>query len=281
MKKILVPTDFSVHSKSAIRFAIHWASLQQLELVFLHVFNIFRSVGWTDLYFEEYAEHQKSLCRSNIENFITGIYRSTNITPGKHSYALVEGISADISIMDYCRQNKGINFICISTRGAGKFKRILGTNTGNLITKSEVPVLAIPQNYRVAEIRKILYAADLQNYADELKKVIDFALPFKASISVLHFVWPNEIHFDKKTIETAFKNSYGYDIEVDFDEKRIDHSLIQRLREQIKLKRPSVVAMFTNQDRTFFQKLFLPSKSEELSFHLKVPLLVFKKSPNK
>jgi hypothetical protein len=40
------------------------------------------------------------------------------------------------------------------------------------------------------------------------------------------------------------------------------------------IRKPSVLIMFTNQQRTFFQKLFLSSKAEELSFQAKVPLLV-------
>lgn len=278
MKKVLVPTDFSANSKSGIRFAIHWAAQQQLELIFLHVYHILRPIEWTDLYFDEYAERTKNLCRSRIENFIHRIYKSVNETPGRLSYVILEGISPDVSIMDYCRKNKGIDFICISTRGAGRFKRILGTNTGNLITKSEVPVLAVPQNYRTAEIKKILYATDLQDYTEELEKVLDFAMPFKASVDVLHFVWSHEIHFDKKMIETAFNRKYKYDVRVYFDESKVDHSLIQRLTAQINLKKPSVVIMFTNQERTFFQKLFIPSKAEELSYHLETPLLVFKKN---
>lgn len=40
MKRILVSTDFSENSKSGIRLAIHWASQQNLELIFIHVLHI-------------------------------------------------------------------------------------------------------------------------------------------------------------------------------------------------------------------------------------------------
>ena len=40
MKKILVTTDFSAASKSAIRFAIQWSTQQKLQLVFMHVLYI-------------------------------------------------------------------------------------------------------------------------------------------------------------------------------------------------------------------------------------------------
>jgi nucleotide-binding universal stress UspA family protein len=281
MKKILAPTDFSGNSKSGIRFAIHWAAQQKSELVFIHVLHILRPTQWSDSYFEKYAEQEEKICRTKFEKFITGIYSSMNAKPGRYSFVIVEGISADITIMDYCRKNKDIDYICISTRGAGKFKKIFGTNTGNLITKSEVPVLAVPKNYKVADIKNILYAADFRNYSSELKKVIEFALPLKATIEVLHFTWPDEITFDEKTIETAFKKQYKFGLKIHFEKNDAVHSLIQNLQNQIRIRKPSVVIMFTNQQRTFFQKLFLSSKSEELSFQAKVPLLVFNKLQNK
>ena len=200
------------------------------------------------------------------------------VQPGKHSIVIVQGITANITLMDYSMNNPDIDCICISTRGAGRFKKILGTNTGNLITKSAVPVLAIPKNYRATAIKKVMYATDLRNYAEELEKVIAFASPVKASIDILHFTWPDEILFDKKTTDSLFKKKYKYGLTLHFKQNDAVRSLIQNLKNQIRIKKPSVVVMFTNQERTFFQKLFLASKAEELSFQVKVPLLVFNKN---
>jgi nucleotide-binding universal stress UspA family protein len=57
MKKIIVPTDFSVNSKAGVRFAVHWATRQKLELVYVHVLHILRATRWSDAYFEKYVEH--------------------------------------------------------------------------------------------------------------------------------------------------------------------------------------------------------------------------------
>lgn len=278
MKRILVPTDFSVNSKSGIRFAIHWASRQKLDLIFMHVLYIQRPLQWSDFYFKKYVKEEEISCEAKLKKFIDSLYKDMNIQPGKHSFVIAQGIGADHTIMDFCREKKNIDFICISTHGAGKFNRIFGTHTGNLITKSKVPVLAIPKSYRVSQIKNILYAADFQDYTLELKKVIDFALPLKATIEVLHFFWPDEDVFDKEIIESDFKKQYQYAINLHYEENDAIHSLIENLQEQIRLRKPSVVVMFTNQERTFFQKIFLSSKAEELSFQLKVPLLVFSKS---
>lgn len=277
MKKILVPTDFSANSRSGVRFAIYWASRQKLELVFIHILHILRPTRWTDSYFEKYAGEQEKDCKINFEKFVAAIYRNMSVKPGKHSFVIIRGISADVSILDYCRNNHDIGYICVSTRGAGKFNKIFGTNTGNLITKSEVPVIAIPKAYKVAGIKTVLYASDFRNYSGELNEVICFALPLKAKIEVLHFTWPEEIIFDEKTVEAAFKNRYKYGLKLQYEKNDGTLSIVRHIQKQIKIKKPSVVIMFTNQDRTFFQKLFLSSKAEELSFQLKVPLLVFNK----
>ena len=55
MKKILVPTDFSANSRAGVRFAIHWATQQKLDLVFVHVLNILRVTSWSDRYFAKYG----------------------------------------------------------------------------------------------------------------------------------------------------------------------------------------------------------------------------------
>jgi nucleotide-binding universal stress UspA family protein len=277
MKKILAPTDFSGNSKSGIRFAIHWAAQQKVELVFIHVLHILRPTIWSDTYFEKYAVQEEKKCSIKFKKFIAAIYIDMNVKPGKHSFVIIQGIITDVAILDYCRKNKYIDYICISTRGAGKFKKIFGTNTGNLITKSAVPVLAVPKTYKVANIKNVLYAADFRNYSEEINKVVDFALPLKATIEVLHFTWPDKITFDKKNIESTFKKQYKYGLKIHFEKNDAVHTLIQNLQSQIRIRKPSVVTMFTNQQRTFFQKLFLSSKAEELSFQTKVPLLVFNK----
>ena len=129
MKKILVPIDFSVNSKRGARFAIHWSTQQKLELVFIHILHILRPTIWTDAYFAKYAEREEKICRAKFEKFVAGIYRKPSVKPGKYSLLIVRGISADISILNYCRGRRDIDYVCICTRGAGKFKKIFGSNT--------------------------------------------------------------------------------------------------------------------------------------------------------
>lgn len=278
MKKILVPTDFSENSKAGFRFALQWSTVEKIELVFLHVLHISRPVEWTDPYFLQYSETERKSTAGKLNNFVDEMYTEMNVRPEKYSCVVVEGYSAELGIMQYCRQHGDIDFICISTHGAGKLARILGTNTGNLITKSKVPVIAVPKDYQPTPFGQLMFAADFHNYKKELKQVVDFARPLKASIEVLHFSWPGDAIPDEEIIEDGIKKEFKYPIKVHIEQSDAVHSLVQDLQKQIERSRPSLAVMFTDQSRTLYQRIFLSSKAEQLSFDLKVPLLVFNKN---
>lgn len=276
MKKILVPTDFSVNSKTGIRFAMQWSRQEKVELIFINILNLVRLTKWTDSYIRKLIKEETEFTRTKLEKFVRDIYKSIGITPGKYSCVIKDGTSAYNEIMVYCRKEP-VDFICISTRGAGKIKKILGTNTGNLITKSTVPVVAIPQNYKARTITRVLYASDFSNYTEELKKVMNFARPLNASVEILHFAWPDEALFDQETFEKIIRRQFRCDVKLHIKKTDGSHTFVYNLQNQVRISKPSVVIMFTEQKRTIFQKIFLSSKAEQLSFQTKVPLLVFNK----
>lgn len=277
MKKVLVPTDFSVNAKAGIRFALQWASQENIELVFIHVLHILRASRWTNSYFIKYAEQEELVCNDKFEKHITEMLKKFEGKAPKYSKVVINGIAPDLSILDYCRKHSDIDYVCLSTRGAGKVERIFGTNTGTLITKSDIPVIAVPKNYKVSKIQKIMYASDFKNYEAELTQVVDFAKPLKATLDVLHFSWPNEDDINAKKLEAEAKTKHQYKVNILFESYKAINGTLTNIKQQISLKKPSVLVMFTERNRTLFQKIFQPSKTEQLSFQLKVPLLIFNK----
>jgi nucleotide-binding universal stress UspA family protein len=277
MPKILVPTDFSINSKAGIRFALQWSLQQKLTIQFIHFFHTRRLPQWTDAEFKINVDREAVYFTRKLEQFIRAVYKSTNIVPGKYNCLAKYGLSADIAIMDFCRDQSDIQFICISTRGAGKLNKLLGTHTGNLTTHSSVPVITVPKNYRMKPIKNILYASDFSSYTKELKKVVAVARPLGANIHVLHVSSPDEIIPDVKWIKKAVKDSLHYVIDLQIEKRRSSQSLLKDLQMQIYRLNPSLIIMFTDQHRNFFQKLLSPSKVEQLSFRTPLPLLSFNK----
>jgi nucleotide-binding universal stress UspA family protein len=278
MKKVLVPTDFSEHSTAGLRFAIQWSSVERIELVFIHVMHISRLPQWTDAYFLRHSESEKKNHEERLEKFVSDVYEKMAAKQEKYSCVVIGGFSPDVAILNYCRDRADIDFICIATRGAGRLKRLLGTNTGNIITKSNVPVIAIPEHYEPKPFERLIYAADFHHYKQELGKVVKFARPLKMPVEVVHFSWPDEARLDKEIIESGINKEFGYPVELHIKQNDAVHSLVQNLQKQIETLKPSIAIMFTDQNRSLFQKILLSSKAEQLSFDLKIPLLVFNKN---
>jgi hypothetical protein len=97
-------------------------------------------------------------------------------------------------------------------------------------------------------------------------------------VEVVHFSWPDEARLDKEIIESGVNKEFGYPVRLHIKQNDAVHSLVQNLEKQIEVLKPSIAIMFTNQNRSLFQKIFLSSKAEQLSFDLKIPLLVFNKN---
>src|SRR6185295_15307198 len=161
---------FSENSQAGLRFALQWSTVEKLELAIVYVLHIPRQLQWSDADFSVYSENEKKEYKEKLEKFVADICKRINIQQARCSWIVIEGFSPDLAILEYCKQHNDIDFICISTRGAGRFKRILGTNTGNLITKSNVPVIAVPADYRIEPFKSLMYAADFRNYKRELKQ---------------------------------------------------------------------------------------------------------------
>ena len=277
MKKILVPTDFSPNSKAGMRFAIQLCTQHKYELTFFHSYYTTKPTSLSDAAFTSFKEAEIKKIQTKLNQFVNRVYKNLGVEPGQINCVVKGSILTDSNIREYASKNK-FSYICIGTRGAGKLKKMFGTNTSQLINHSPVPVIAIPEHYKAHKIKSVLYASDLTNLESELKLVIDFAKPIKSKVELLHFNSPIETAMDSKTIKTAVKKLSNYDVTLHFENANPLHTLISNIEFAVEKSKPSVLIMFTQQNRTFFQKLFLSSKSSDYSFNAKVPLLVFNKS---
>ncbi|HYC39147.1 MAG TPA: universal stress protein [Chitinophagaceae bacterium] len=270
---VLVPTDFSANSRAGIRFARQWAQQQPLNLLFLHVLHVARPPAWTQKQFEAQLRFELDAAREKLAAFA-----ASELPVGqKRSFVVVPGISPDITILDFCRKRRSIDYICISTRGAGKLDKVLGTNTGNLITQSPVPVLAVPSGYRTRPIHKVLYATDLRNFTREFRRVTSFSAPLQAELDIYYAAGERgqPSVADAEKLLSRFRYPHGFRLHLsDYAGKR---KLLDDIRKIVRLLRPEVTILFTRQSRSVLRKIFAPSKAETLSFELKAPLLVLKK----
>jgi len=280
MEKILVTTDLSVKSKAAIRFAIKLSKQRNAELIILHVYHLIKPFKWSEQAFAEYTDAFKEKTAKELTAFIAGIYRDIHEPEINHQLVLVSNIDVVDGIIAYANKHN-CSYICISTRGAGNLTKIFGTHTAKLISSSEVPVLCIPSSYHLKEVTHILYASDMTDYENELKKVIDFARPIHATVAMMHISYPYEFSYDRELAEATLQKKADYQVSLLTPERDITRTLLEDIDRAIKSARPSLLVLFNHQSRSVFEKLFFPSNAEEYSFYGKIPLLTFNKQEAK
>jgi nucleotide-binding universal stress UspA family protein len=276
MKKVLVTTDLSSNSKAGIRFAIQLAKQAGFTLAFYHGIELDKPTRWSNQQFDDYAQREINNANNQLANLVSKVYKDAGIKPGKYTLVVERVTSIRDAVISYAVAKK-FDFICMSTRGAGKLKRIVGTNTSAIITHSPVPVFAIPGNYRVTPVKDILYASDLNALSGELAKVKRFAAAVKGKVTVLHY----DYLYQLKEVQAKFDKIAGREktpgIKFYLEKFNIEDSLSLHLKNAVRKFNPSILVLFTKQNRDWFERLFLSSKSAEVSFDTKKPLLIYGK----
>jgi nucleotide-binding universal stress UspA family protein len=273
--KILVTTDLSPNSKAGIRFAMQVANQSDSVLIFYHHIRLEKPVRWSGKQFLAYADEELKNATTKLGRFIDSIYNQSGNKRGKVQLAVSYGSSLDRDIIDQA-VNRKVNYICMSTRGAGTFGRMVGTHTSYVLTHSPVPVFAIPKNFRQEPVSHILYASDLNGIQSEIKKVKAFADAMKARLSVLHY---DDAHGDetRQEFRKVAKQHSAARVKFSLEKYNWEKNLSDNLKITSRKYKPSLLVLFTQQDRSWYERMFFASRSAAVSFDTNKPVLVYPK----
>ena len=269
MKKLLVTTDFSNISRAGIRFAIQFASQTPCELIFYSA-NTKILEDNIDNYYKKTTQDYK------LKKFILSIYKTTKKEVGKAEFITENHTHVDKSIIAYA-QKRNADYICINTSGPGIFNQLIGTTASKLITTSPIPIIVVPYTYRMKPINLLLYASDIAKLGVELPFVKKFAALFAADIAVYHYDELLDQGNFKEDFNKIAQNYQSDKVSFNFKKLNIEYSLLNHLEVDIRTIRPSMVVMFTNQNRDWYERHFLSSKTKEFGYDTNTPILVFRK----
>jgi nucleotide-binding universal stress UspA family protein len=281
MEKLIVTTDFSADSKRAIRFALQLAVQTNRYLIFYHVLSVVKKPGiWENIYDGDYEAEELKRTQLTLERFIHIIHKEGHFPKLDYECvcelenSLVENTSKQI--MNFA-EGMEAQFICISTTGAGEIEKLFGTIPKELIVKSEVPIIVVPKNYRNKPLDPIFYASDLENIAEEIKIVVDFAEALESKIKVLHYDTKQNLTVQHERLSDLAVKYESDTIQFHYKKLNPKYTLNYHIKRDVKLIKPSVVVVFTKPNRKWFDKLFGTSHAVNLSLSTKVPLLIFRK----
>lgn len=275
MKKILVTTDFSTNSKAGIRFAIQLASQTNSELVFYNVIKILKPSVWKQIKWENHVEEESNKKLLKLKNFIHSIYKNTSMKKPIYRCVVEVETIVDMQIIAFA-QTIQANYICMSTKGAGNIRKIFGTNAASLIATSPIPVIVVPHNYRRKQINSIWFTSDYENLNSELSKVLEFNKSLSSKLLVTHYHLLNKSENNDNITSIIAKNE-SENVEFKSVKRNINYTLVEQIQADIKKVKPSILVLFTKQNRSWLERWILASTATELVYDMKTPMLVFKK----
>ena len=275
--KLLVTTDFSANSKGAIRFAQTLAKQsKKVEVVFYHALHFLKPNNWNEDFYSKYKKEEIERLTDELKKFVVSVIGKDKEKFASINYVIDTAISIEKDIVNYAEKNK-FDFICIATQGAGMLRKIMGTHTSFVVNNAKIPVMVIPSHYRTKTLKKATYLSDFENLKKELKKIESVTNEVKFNLEVLHYSSKdtNTKKFEQNT--ALFDTDEFKKIKLNITKSNHDLSLIEKVAKHVSKSKPELLIMFTKSERGFFESIFLPSKSAELTFSTKVPVLIFSK----
>ena len=276
MTTILVTTDFSTNSKTGIRFALQLAAQTPCKLVFYNALELLTPTSWHKEDAINFVQTAAQTGEKRLEGFLKKIFKETKLTPDNYVTAVEIGTDVDNRIISYAKEIQA-NYICLCTRGAGILKKIIGTNASALVNTSPIPVIIVPQNYRIKPIKKVGYASDFEHIDKELKTVTSLADSLKSNVEVYHFYY--QLHkSDNKEAFEAIKAQYQTD-KVNFlvPKLHLEQSLVENLQTVVKKRKPTILVMFTKHKKNWFERFFFESKTAAMTYNLPIPMVAIRK----
>ncbi len=276
MKKIIVTTDFSPNSRKGIHFAMQLATQMECELIFYSVVEIFRPSIWELSYYGQFEAKELERSQKVLERFIHNIYQKSTIQKTSYKCVCQVGMTVSNQIIEYAKEIKA-DYVCISTIGAGKLIQLFGTTASELVHFCPVPIFIVPKNYKSKPITNVCFASDLVNLEEELDRVKQITTLLKAKINILHFDYLVRLKDKKNKLNKLTTTYESDDVQFRFNELDALYPLNDHIQSYILKTKPSFLISFTKQNRNWFDRVFLASKTADMAFDTKTPMLVFRK----
>ena len=276
MKQILVPTDFSKCADNAVNFAVQSAKILSAKVTLFHSFEVNDNI-YTD-YLGVNREYNLTML-TDVKEKLDHLKKNIEETDGVVVDTFVSTSSLQDGIVKFIKEKKP-DLIIMGTLGASGIKeKLWGSRTAAIIGKVDIPVMAIPIEYKWKKPQKILLAT---NQFEKEPAILDYLFEladlYMAQMQVAVFTDVDNDktatflkHTDKiSEYEEFLKATYNEDTlaSVHLHGKDFQTTLQNFISEN----NIDMLAMVTYQ-RSFWERMFHPGMTKRISYHTHIPLL--------
>ncbi|MFN4084087.1 MAG: universal stress protein [Bacteroidia bacterium] len=276
MLNILVPTDYSPDAKNALLYALNFAKQTQSNIIVHHTMPL--AIVSTDVPFENFyfnEDEELQTLKESVNNYLE------SIKFGSHNIKISYYVNSDDNIssaINSAYKATNADVVIMGTHGASGFKKyLIGSNTSRLIAKYDIPVIAIPNEYKFEPIYHIVYASDLKNFVEELSLMIPIAKIFQAVLDVFYFDYATDeseklmLNAEKVISEHPYKN-----IKLTVKKGKLELPLSEQILNNISYNNTQMIALFRG-TQNWLDKLLTGSTSQQIVMDSRMPVFITKK----
>jgi nucleotide-binding universal stress UspA family protein len=278
--KIVLATDCSEAVMNAERYAVQFASSIGARLTVMHVFEspLASSIPIFDPDKIDYDPGRLEL-RKVRERMNQLILAMGALAEGLDYECVVREGNVVEEILQEAKESEA-DLLITGTHDTGKFRELfLGSLTWEIMKKTELPVLAIPEDALYEPIRQLVFTTE---YREEeipvIRSMVELARYFDAALAILHVTNDSLSKPVEAILFEKFKNELA-DL-VSYDKMKIslihDEDLVTGLNDFCLNRQADWLAICSGKSN-LSDKLFNPGPSltRRMSFHTRLPLLVF------
>lgn len=275
MKRILVPVDFSPTSKNAFKYAVDIASKTGGSVLLYHVYAAAKESKRGPLRSAE--EHNKQLaltCLKKLKRLKTQVMKDTSEVP----VSTILGRSPVVSNILKYSEKRHIDLIVMGTQGASGLKKItVGSNASQVIEKSNIPVLLIPEKFQWKLPENIVFTTAFKRTdRNALSFAFEFIRLYAAVVTFVNIAEPGQQNYsdEGENFETyAFSLQREYTgAKINF--RRLETKSIVKTMETLHSEIPYDLMIMARRKLDFFDRFFQKSFTKEMACVTTQPLLV-------
>jgi len=277
MKNVLLPTDFSENSWNAIKYALDFHEKIDCNFFLLYVnklgnviLNDAPYLPTQDVIEAVYTKPSKVQLRKMLRRIAASKFQNK-----KHKFYTISDYNFFVDAIREHVKEKKIDLIVMGTKGASGLKKIIiGSNTGDVITKVHCTTLVVPEKATYTKIEEIAFPTDfaLQYNVNTLEPILKIIQDHQAELRVVHVSKKatklNRDQIKNKDLLEDYFNSSEPSFHFLINENI--EAAIQCFVESRDVNMITMVAKNLN----YFQQILFHSKVEEISYHINIPFLV-------
>ncbi len=278
MKKILIPTDFSENSWNAVKYALAFFKDTACDFYLLHVTLIYNYASGESpiMPFPAIDVIDKTVLKQAKTNLKKLIKKISLLPPNpKHEFYTLNNYDYFIDAVRSHVDEKDIDLIVMGTKGASGLKKVMiGSNTGDLITRVKCPVFIIPENAVFKDIQEIAFPTDYHLFYPTkiLKDILEFTKMFDSTLRIVHITNKDEEITDFQLENKEFLANFFAEEKHSFH--RITNKKVEDGVQSFVESRDIEMIIMIAKSLNLFQRILFRPTVEEISYHTEIPFLV-------